>query len=270
MKPVKCSALSALIAFVFLAGCYTVPETGRRSFNILTPSEEIAMGASSFSKIKTEEKISTNTTLNEQVQRVGKRISTAVGKDLSGAEWEFVLFENDTPNAFALPGGKVGVYTGLFNFAHTDDDLAVVVGHEIAHVTAHHGGERLTRQIAIGAIGAGTAIALNDADSQTRNLALAAYGAGAVVGVELPFSRLNEREADEIGLIYAARAGYDPRAAIGFWQRMKEASHGKSKPPEWLSTHPSDDTRIRKIEEMMPRMIEIYDQSKDKAARGGS
>jgi predicted Zn-dependent protease len=140
----------------------------------------------------------------------------------------------------------------------------------LPHVTAHHGGERLTRQVAIGAIGAGTAIALNDADSQTRAIAMAAYGAGAVVGVELPFSRLNEREADEIGLVYAARAGFDPRAAIGFWSRMKEASRGKSKPPEWLSTHPSDDTRIKKIEEMMPRMIEIYDASKEKATRAGS
>jgi predicted Zn-dependent protease len=270
MKSIRCSALSALIALVFLSGCYTVPETGRRSFNILSPKEEIAMGASSFGKIKTQEKISTNTELNSVVQRVGKRISTAVGKDLPGAEWEFVLFENDAPNAFALPGGKVGVYTGLFNIAHGDDDLAVVIGHEIAHVTAHHGGERLTRQVAIGAIGAGTAIALNDADSQTRAIAMAAYGAGAVVGVELPFSRLNEREADEIGLVYAARAGYDPRAAIGFWSRMKEASRGKSKPPEWLSTHPSDDTRIKKIEEMMPRMIEIYDASKEKATRAGS
>lgn len=228
------------------------------------------MGASAFGKIKTDEKISTNKELNEVVQRVGKRISVAVGQDLPNAQWEFVLFENDTPNAFALPGGKVGVYTGLFNIAHDDDDLAIVMGHEIAHVTAHHGGERYSRQVAIGALGVGTAIALNDQDSQTQALAMAAFGAGAVVGVELPFSRLNESEADEIGMIYAARAGYDPRAAIGFWQRMKEASEGKSKPPEWLSTHPSNDTRIKNIEEMMPRIVAIYEQTRKEDSSGDS
>jgi predicted Zn-dependent protease len=266
MKMTTRSLVCAVLAGALFAGCYTVPETGRRSFNVLSAQQEIAMGVSAFGKIKTDEKISTNKELNEVVQRVGKRIATAVGNDLPDAQWEFVLFENDTPNAFALPGGKVGIYTGLFNIAHDDDDLAIVMGHEIAHVTAHHGGERFSRQVAIGALGVGTAIALKDEDSQTQALAMAAFGAGATVGVELPFSRLNESEADEIGMIYAARAGYNPRAALEFWQRMKEAKEGKSKPPEWLSTHPSDDTRIKKIEGMMPRMVAIYEETQKKDA----
>jgi predicted Zn-dependent protease len=255
-----------LAATLLLSGCYTVPETGRKSLNLLSPGEEIALGATVFSEIKTKEKISTDAAKNAALQRVGRRIAAAVGGDIANPEWEFVLFENDAINAFALPGGKVGVYTGLFKIVHDDDDLAVVVGHEIAHVTARHGAERMSHGVLIdlGAVLLDTVLA--DKEQGVREGWKTAYGMGATLGVVLPFSRSNEAEADEIGLVYAARAGYDPRAAAGFWRRMKEATAGASKPPEWLSTHPSDDTRIKTIEEMMPRMVAIYEEARKTVA----
>lgn len=219
------------------------------------------MGISAFDEIKTKEKVSSDQDKIAAVNRVGKRIAKTVGSDMPNAQWEFVVFDDDSVNAFALPGGKVGVYTGLFKVAQSDADLAVVMGHEIAHVTAHHGAERMSQGALLAAGGVVLDVALKDKDSTTRNLALAAYGVGSTVGVMLPYSRLDESEADEIGLVYAAKSGYDPRAAITFWKSMKEYSKDKSKPPEWLSTHPSDDTRIEKIEKMMPRMVEIYEKS---------
>lgn len=248
---------------MLLAGCETVPETGRRQINFLSDEQELQMGVSAFKDIRSQQKVSDDKIKTEAINRVGYRIAEAVGDDVKNAEWEFVLFEDDSPNAFALPGGKVGVNTGLFDVAESDDELAVVMGHEIAHVTASHGAERYSRNMLAALGGVAVGVAVSGEDSSTRNLALAAYGLGASVGVMLPYSRLNESEADEIGLIYAARAGYDPRAAVRFWTRMKDAAEKSGKTPEWLSTHPSDDTRIERIEEMLPRMIEIYEKSKN-------
>ncbi|RME67256.1 MAG: M48 family peptidase [Verrucomicrobia bacterium] len=253
---------AAAVAAILLAGCETVPETGRRQLNFLSPDQELQMGITAFEQIKKEQKIADDPIKNAAIQRVGRRIAEAVGDDVEDAEWEFVLFEDDTPNAFALPGGKVGVHTGLFDVVESDDELAIVLGHEIAHVTASHGAERYSQSMlaALGGLALGTA--LSGEDESTRRLAMAAYGLGASVGVMLPYSRLNESEADEIGLIYAARAGYDPRAALSFWKRMKAVSEESGKPPEWLSTHPSDDTRIRRLEALMPRMLEIYEKAR--------
>lgn len=254
-------ALALLASSALLGGCYTVPETGRRSLNLLSPSQELAMGASAFGEIKAQGKISTDEQKSASVRRVGQRIAKVVGADIPDAEWEFVLFDDDSVNAFALPGGKVGVHTGLFKVAQSDDDLAVVMGHEIAHVAARHGAERVSQSVLIAAGGVALDMALKDKDSEQRSIALAAYGLGSTVGVMLPYSRLNESEADEIGMVYSARAGYDPRAALRFWTAMKENSEGAGKPPEWLSTHPSDDTRIKKLEALMPRMLEIYEKA---------
>lgn len=258
----RCLLLLPFVAL--LTGCYTVPETGRRSLMLVSVGQETQLGAASFADLKSKGKISHDTQMNATVQRVGTRIAHAVGDALPGAEWEFVLFEDDTPNAFALPGGKVGVHTGLFEIAQTDDELAIVMGHEIAHVIARHGSERMSQTILMAAGGVALDVALRDKNSGERNAWLAAYGVGATVGVMLPYSRLNENEADEIGLRYAARAGYDPRAALDFWRRMKEESEGKTRPPEWMSTHPSDDTRIRKLEQFMPIALEEYQLSKTK------
>ncbi len=258
----RCLLLLPFVAL--LTGCYTVPETGRKSLMLVSVGQETQLGAASFADLKSKGKVSNDAQKNATVQRVGTRIAHAVGDALPGAEWEFVLFDDESPNAFALPGGKVGVHTGLFEFAQTDDELAIVMGHEIAHVTARHGSERMSQTILMAAGGVGLDIALREKDSSQRQLALAAYGLVGTGAVILPFSRLNENEADEIGLRYAARAGYDPRAALDFWRRMKEESEGKSKPPEWMSTHPSDDTRIRKLEQFMPIALEEYELSKTK------
>jgi predicted Zn-dependent protease len=249
-------------ALALLAGCYTVPQTGRKSFIVLPASQEASMGATAFLDIKSKEKISSDPVANGRVTRIGERIAAVASDDLPDAKWEFVVFdEPETVNAFALPGGKVGVYTGLLKLAASDDEIAVVMGHEIAHATARHGSERWSQSAAV-AVGGALLSETVLKDNKNREGWLAAYGAGATVGVLLPYSRLNESEADEIGLVYAARAGYDPRAAITFWEKMAAVAAGKGKPPEFLSTHPSDETRIRRLREMMPRILPLYEAAR--------
>ena len=217
--------------------------------------------------MKKQGTVSTNRIQINRVNVVGGRIAEVVGDDLPGAEWEFVVFESPDLNAFALPGGKVGIYSGLLKVTETDDELATVVGHEIAHVTARHGSERMSQSILVAAGAIGIGVVMKDKSDADRNAALAAYGLGASIGVMLPYSRSHETEADTIGLRYAARAGYDPRAAIDFWERMERASEGKNKPPEFLSTHPADETRIRNLQQMMPAALEIYEtEGKDRLA----
>ena len=240
-----------------LVGCHTVPQTGRSALH-LVPSEQLAsMAAAQFGQLKQDTPISTDPTYNAMVRRVGERIAYVAAPDMPNAQWEFVVFDDDEQiNAFAMPGGKVAVYTGIFKVVKSDADLAVVMGHEVAHVAAGHGNERISQQV----LAAGGALALQmgtrDLDSSDRQLIMAAYGAGATIGVMLPYSRYHESEADEIGLIYAAKAGYYPRAALGFWERMEAQKNGA--PPEFLSTHPSGSTRIRKLNELMPKALEIY------------
>ncbi|MDA9317282.1 M48 family metallopeptidase [Puniceicoccaceae bacterium] len=215
------------------------------------------MSAVEFDQLKQKTPISRNPTYNAMVNRVGERIAYVAAPDMPNAQWEFVVFDDDDQiNAFAMPGGKVAVYTGIFKVAKTDADLAVVIGHEVAHVAAGHGNERVSQQIVATGINL-TAVALTqDMDNTQRQLLLAGLGAGTAVGVILPFSRYHESEADEIGLMYAAKAGYDPRAAIGFWERMEAQKSGS--PPEFLSTHPSGSTRVRKLNELMPKAYQVY------------
>lgn len=247
---------------LFLTGCHTVPETGRTQLMLMPLSQEISLGASAFEQLKAQEPLSTDQAMIERVQRVGRRIAEQAAQDLPEADWEFVLFEgDDTLNAFALPGGKVGFYTGILKVADTDDRLAAVMGHEIAHVTARHGAARMSRAMALSAVGVGVGVAARDQDTQTRQAIMVAYGLGAAIGVELPYSRRAESEADEIGLIYAARAGYDPREAVVFWQRMREAAGQGVSPPEFLSTHPADARRIADLEALMPRAMEEYERA---------
>ncbi|MGF1452784.1 MAG: M48 family metallopeptidase, partial [Opitutales bacterium] len=175
-------------------------------------------------------------------------------------EWEFVLFASEQINAFALPGGKVGFYEGILELMDNESQVATVMAHEIAHVVADHGGERVTQQLGVSAIGAGLAVGLGSSDVSptTQQAIMAAYGTGSQLGVLLPFSRTHESEADEIGLIYMAEAGYDPREAVAFWQNMKAAA-GDGAPPEFLSTHPSHDTRIEDLRAMIPDVMPIYE-----------
>lgn len=255
-----------LFVMAVIVGCHTVPETGRTSLQLIPIGQEMAMGADAFSQIREQEEVSTDPEMTEMVQRMGARIAEQAAEDMPEAEWEFVVFEgDDVVNAFALPGGKVGVYTGLIEVAENEDALAVVVGHEIAHVTARHGTERLSHSLALAGVGVGLGVAMQDQDPGLRDAVMIAYGVGATVGVALPYSRLAEREADEIGLYYAARAGYDPREAVPFWQRMSAASEGRAKPPGFLSTHPTDEDRIARLRDIMPKAMEDY-----RAARGNA
>lgn len=246
-----------LLAGLFvLAGCYTVPETGRRSLSLVSSDQMASMAIQQFEAMKEQTPVSTNRAYNAQLQRVGARIRESVGYDSPDAQWEFVVFEDDALNAFAMPGGKVGVNTGMMDFVRSDDELAVVIGHEIAHVMARHASERYSQALGASAIGAGLGLAVKDQDPEVRSAVMAAYGIGAQVGLMLPYSRLHESEADYIGLLYSARAGYDPRVAIDFWQRMAE--EGGERPPEFLSTHPDPANRIDRLREIMPEAMAEY------------
>ena len=247
-----------MMAFLVLTGCYTVPETGRSAF-IIPMGDEVAQGAAAFADIKSKEKLSADPVYNEQVQRVGKRIAAAVGNDLPSAKWEFVVFdEPKTVNAFALPGGKVGVYSGLLKLVASDDEIAIVMGHEIAHVTARHGAQRMSS----GAVAAVAGVILGVATHDSRNSEAILLGYGAVAGgATLKFSRDHESEADHIGLRYAAKAGYDPHAGITFWQKMAKASAG-SNMPAFLRTHPTDERRIADLQRWMPEAVVLYDASR--------
>ncbi len=259
--PVLGFSVAALLA---LAACYTNPVTGRQSLVLVQPSQELALGAQSFAEIRQQEKVSTDAALNQRVQNVGRRIATAVGDQMPGAQWEFVVFDSAEVNAFALPGGKVGVYTGLLKLAASDDELATVMGHEIGHVIARHGAERMSEQMVIQGLGAlGTAYAQDRYDPQTLQIFQTAYTGLATVGRVLPHSRANESEADHMGVLFAAKAGYDPRAAITFWQKMSaQKGASASKIETFLSTHPADQQRIADLQALMPEMVAVYEQNR--------
>lgn len=261
------------VALLTLSGCYTNPVTGRKSFVILSQAEEVKLGASSFQDVRAKEKISEDPAANARVQRIGARIARAVGNELPDAKWEFVVFSSKELNAFALPGGKVGVYTGLIQLAESDAELATVMGHEIGHVIARHGAERMSEAIVIAGVGAiGSAVVeAKTEDQQTKQLFDLAYGGGTTLLRVLPHSRGNESEADRMGAIYAARAGYDPRAAITFWQKMaaqKKAAEaaasagGGGAISALMSTHPTDEKRIADLTALMPQVVPIYEKNR--------
>jgi metalloendopeptidase OMA1, mitochondrial len=235
-----------------------VPVTGRHQFLLLSESQEAQMGLSSYQQILKKSKLSTDPVATEQVRRVGKRIAEATGR--TDYQWEFNLIEDKQANAFCLPGGKVAVYTGLLSITADDARLAAVLGHEVAHAIARHGGERVSQgllvQLGLTATQVGLALGRNDPATVQQVTAL--LGAGATVGLLLPWSRTQESEADHLGLILMAKAGYDPHAAVDLWRRMAEAAKGSGRPPEFLSTHPSEATRIRQIEGWIPEAMQYY------------
>lgn len=257
-------AAFGLATLIFLQGCSTVPVTGRRSLNLVSSEQEMQLGISSFDQLKKETPISRDAALNAMVERVGKRIAQVAQADMPDAQWEFVVFDSQEANAFCLPGGKVGVYKGILPITKTEAGLATVIGHEIAHATAHHGTERMSRQMLLqgGQQLVGTAVSASNY-AQWQNVLLLGYGLGAKVGVELPFDRKQESEADHIGLVYMARAGYDPNEAVGFWQRFMEfnAQAGGGGTPAFLRTHPVDEVRIRQLKEWMPQALAEFTKS---------
>lgn len=251
-----------LLLLLLLVGCYTNPVTGRRYAVLTSESEELQLGSQSFADIKQSEKVSTDPAANARVRRVGLRIAGVVGNQVPDAKWEFVVFDSPQINAFALPGGKVGVYTGLLKLAATDDELAIVMGHEIGHVVARHGGKRMTEAMMAEAVGQlGSSVVQAKYGDEKVQLFQVAYGGLTQIGYVLPHSRADESEADLMGLQYAAQAGYDPRAAITFWEKMAKANKG-AQTPAWLSTHPVDAQRIADLKAAMPRFLPVYEANR--------
>ncbi|MEM0999769.1 MAG: M48 family metallopeptidase [Bacteroidota bacterium] len=254
--------LIALLSLTLvISACKKVPITGRRQMKLLPNSTLNSMSFTQYQDFLSQNPPSQNAQQTAMVREVGTNIQRAVtkyfrekglSKELQGYKWEFNLVDDPTVNAWCMPGGKVVVYSGLLPVAQDKDGLAVVMGHEIAHAIANHGNERMSQGLAAQAGGTALSVAISNKPQQTQQLFMQAYGVGAQVGAILPFSRLHESEADEMGLIFMAMAGYDPEAAVPFWQRMSQASNGQS-PPEFLSTHPSPSTRIKKLRESIPR-----------------
>jgi predicted Zn-dependent protease len=258
MKPPGsyCFTATLLSVLLFGHGCATVPYTNRSQLMLMSESQDLQLGAAAFNEVLKKERVVRDPQLVEPLQRVGQRIAAAAEKP--EYEWQFVVIDDPkTANAFALPGGKVAVYTGLYPIARDDAGLATVVSHEVAHALARHGAERVSQGTLIQVGAVGVAVATSGTSPGTQQAIMQAYGLGSAVGVALPFGRSQESEADRIGLILMAKAGYDPRAAIDFWQRMAAAEQG-GRPPEWLSTHPSPETRVADLQKWMPDALAYF------------
>ena len=260
-----CVALTFCLVFL-LVSCASAPVTERRGLRLVPDSELASMSFQEYNKVMKNSKLSTDMSKVAMVRRVGQRIAAASeelleetgrGSDIRNYKWEFNLIEDDkTVNAWCMPGGKVAVYTGLLPIAQDENGLAVVMGHEVAHAIAKHGNERMS-QCLLAQFGAiGLSLALARSPGVTSDIFMQAYGVGAQVGFLLPYSRLHESEADRIGLVLMAKAGYDPRSAIDLWQRMN--AKGGSRPPVFLSTHPAPESRIRDIESLIPEAMQYY------------
>ena len=258
--------ISLIIVILFLSlSCTTVPITGRQQFSILPDYAMISISLQQYNEFLKNNKISSNQEQTQMVKKVGRKIQMAVeqyftDKNMSYAlkdyKWEFNLIESEEKNAWAMPGGKVVVYEGILPITKDEAGLAVVMGHEIAHAIAKHGNERMSQGLIAQMGGMALSKALEEKPGKTRQLWMTVFGVGAQFGVMLPFSRLQETEADHLGLIFMAIAGYDPDEAVEVWKRMAQMKEGQT-PPEFLSTHPSDETRIRKIKETIPK-VEQY------------
>ncbi len=255
-------ALSAAAAFS--CGCRTTPVTNRKQLVMIPESQEMALGESSYREILASETLSQNKEYIRLVKKVGQRISAVAGRP--DFQWEFNVLAGPTQNAFCLPGGKVAVYEGLLPVCENEAGLAVVMSHEIAHALARHGGERMSQQGVV----KGTSVMLGTVTSnqseERRAALMAAYSVGAKYGFELPYSRQHESEADHIGLLLMAEAGYDPREAPRFWDRF--SAHGGPQPPELLSTHPSDETRSRELAGLLPAAMTLYEEAPIQLASG--
>lgn len=259
VRPVAFLLAAALTAAA--AGCATAPETGRQQLLLVSPAQEAQLGLQAFQQVKQEQPIVRTGADAEMVRRVGARIAAVA--PLPNADWEFVLFKDQQPNAFALPAGKVGIYTGILPITKNETGLATVIGHEVAHAVARHGAERMSQSMVVQLGGAGLSAAMGAEAGAARDLALQAYGVGTQFGVMLPYSRTQELEADELGLLYMARAGYDPREAIAFWQRFAEYNDQRGgQTVEFLSTHPLDQRRIARLEQLMPRALAEYERAR--------
>lgn len=260
---IKFLTVTALASFVI--GCARVPMTGRRQLKLLPESEMVAMSLSAYSGFLDTSEVIRSGTNHGMVSNAGKRISKAVmdyfkgtkyESELAQYKWEFNLVNENIVNAWCMPGGKVVFYQGIMPICQTETGVAVVMGHEVAHAVARHGNERMSQGLTQQLGGVALAVALADKPQETQALFQLAYGVGTQVGVMLPFSRLHESEADEMGLMFMAMAGYDPNEAPKFWNRMNAL--GGARPPEFLSTHPNPEKRSSNLAALMPKAIDIY------------
>lgn len=229
----------------------TNPETGKAARVALSSEQEEALGLQSYREVLSQSETVKSGSERELVERVAKRLAAAVGDAGGSFNWQVSLIRSDQANAFCLPGGKIAVYTGILPHTRTEDGLAAVMGHEMAHAVARHGSQRLLRSSVAQTVMMGAQMSFTDLDLNQRRMVLAALGAGAQYGILLPFSRQHETEADEMGLMYMARAGYDPVEAINFWERM--SATGGQQPPEFASTHPSHTARIEHLRAFLPK-----------------
>ena len=257
-------------ALLLLSSCGSVPITGRRQLNLVSDGEILSASATQYKQFISQSQLSSNTTYNAKVTQVGRRLAVATNaylkqngyeSMLSSLSWEFNVVDSKQVNAFCMPGGKIVVYTGLLNLVgngpHSDDELAAVMGHELSHALAKHANERISNQLLLQAGGQILGAAVNTRSQLLGGLINQAYGLGAQVGVMLPFGRKQEYEADKMGLVLMAMAGYDPRYAVNFWQKMS-ASKGGAQQNELLSTHPSDANRIKEIQAYLPNALKYY------------
>ena len=252
--------------FLFLNACSRVPITGRSQINLIPDSSMVSMSLQQYDQFLKEHKVSTNLEQTQMVRQVGAKIKDAVeryfatsglSENLKSYKWEFNLVEDKQVNAWCMPGGKVVIYTGILPVTKDETGLAVVMGHEIAHAIAEHGSERMSQGLITQAGGMALSTALAAKPAQTQQLWMSVYGAGAQFGAILPYSRLQESEADHLGLVLMTMAGYNPNEAVSFWERMAAQKGGQS-PPEFLSTHPADATRIEKIKRLIPEVVQKY------------
>ncbi len=259
MKQTFTKIIAIVILALLFIGCTKAPITERSQFIMVSPQQEMALGLKSAQEVLKTEKISTNPQQNAMVKRVGERIAAVTGQN--NYAWEFfVIDKDDEPNAFCLPGGKVFVYSGIFKYVSSDDELAAVMGHEIGHALARHGAERMSRGQLTQATGQILgAVMQGRGNPQNTAMVMQAFGIGSQLGVMLPHSRTQEYEADHIGLVLMAKAGYNPQAALNFWQKF--ARSGKT-PPEYLSTHPAPQHRIEQIKALLPKVMPLYRASK--------
>lgn len=271
--------ISFLLVALIVAACSTNRVTGRKQLSLVSESELQLMATEQYSSFLKENKVILPSASNDaaMVQRVGNNIAAAItnyyqgvgqGDVLEGYNWEFNLIDSKDINAWCMPGGKVVVYTGLLPVTQNEEALAVVVGHEIAHAIAQHGNERMSQQLVQQLGGVALQIAIANQPAQTQDIFMTSYGIGTAVGAILPFSRKEELEADKFGLFFSAMAGYNPQEAIPFWERMSNT--GGSKPPEFMSTHPADDTRITKLQGLMPEAMKYYEASSKKPGGYGT
>jgi predicted Zn-dependent protease len=243
-----------LLATCLLSACITSP-TGRSQFAIM-PDEQInQMGLQAFEALKKEEPVSSNA----QYNRIASCIAGAITREVGGGNWEVVVFEDKSPNAFALPGNKIGIHAGMITLAGSQDQLAAVIGHEVGHVLARHSNERASQEMAVHG-GMAIAQAVGAPQTALGQTALGLLGVGAQYGILMPYSRVQESEADVIGVDLMAKAGFDPRQSISLWQKMEQASQGRQ-PIEFMSTHPSHATRIQSLEQHMPQAMTLFQQA---------